>query len=166
MCYANNPLSNLSKIYSYVDLRKQNLVTAAKDQSQCGGCWAFGTVAVLETSLLRNSSSFSQLWKNFTVSTLNVSEQFVLSNAFGANSYCDGGDFTTAVDAIMQNFSTVETAAHFPYNYSKYQSTWDKKKTVAPVLNASDYAKPFNLYANYYNSKQSTPVVALNPSQK
>ena len=31
VCYAANPLQNLSSVYSHVDLRQSNLVTAAKD---------------------------------------------------------------------------------------------------------------------------------------
>ena len=69
-----------------------------------------------------------------------------MSNAFGANGYCNGGDFTAAMDAIMKNFSTVETGADYPYNYSKYEEKWNNRETLSPILQAEDYAKPFNLY--------------------
>ena len=74
----------------------------------------------MENSILRDSKSNNAFWQNFTQQTLNVSEQFILSNAFGFNEYCLGGDFTTAMDAIMQNFTTVETAQDYPYAYASY----------------------------------------------
>jgi C1A family cysteine protease len=59
-------------------------------------CWAFGTVAALENSVLRDESP-PTFWKN---QILNVSELFLGVNTHGAASYCDGGDFYLAISYI------------------------------------------------------------------
>ena len=54
VCEAANPLTNLATLYTSVDFRENGLTTAVKNQGQCGCCWAFTTVSVMETAILRD----------------------------------------------------------------------------------------------------------------
>lgn len=89
---ADNPISDLEIIWPSIDLWEAGLITPAKNQGECGSCYAFSAIAVLENAILRD---FDWYYANKTFwaknqSTLNLSEQFLISNDF-ANSYCDGG---------------------------------------------------------------------------
>ena len=79
-----------------IDWRERHTVTPVKDQGQCGSCWTFATVAVLEGAHARNTGqllSFSeQLFVNCVV---NITD-------YGYNSMgdlpdccygCSGGDY-------------------------------------------------------------------------
>ncbi len=61
------------------DWRSQGALTPIRDQGQCGSCWAFATVAPLESAILRSSGT-----------TTNLSEQYLVScNTDGWD--CGGG---------------------------------------------------------------------------
>jgi C1A family cysteine protease len=63
------------------DWRERGIVTEVKSQGSCGSCWAFGTVAVLESAI-----------KRATDKSVNISEQQLVScrPRFGS---CRGGFF-------------------------------------------------------------------------
>ena len=54
-CYASNTVPDLESLPKSVDFREQGLTGVAKSQGSCGSCWAFGTVAAIETCFLRSS---------------------------------------------------------------------------------------------------------------
>ena len=66
-----------------------SFVTGIRDQSSCGGCWAFGSTAALE--------SYTLITNNTPISTANpdldLSEQVVLSCSGNGN--CNGGYLVT-----------------------------------------------------------------------
>ena len=45
---------------SFYDLRTQNKLTAVKDQGDCASCWAFATLASLESFLMPPAYNFSE----------------------------------------------------------------------------------------------------------
>ncbi|CAL5975104.1 Cathepsin_L [Hexamita inflata] len=94
-CSAINPLPDLSTVYPSVDLREMQLITSAKNQGQCGCCYVFQTMAVLENAVLRDKNNLNSFWQNKADSaTLSLSEQFQLSNAICKTcNYCKGGNF-------------------------------------------------------------------------
>ena len=79
------PLEMAEVLPSSYDARGYNLVTSAKNQGNCGSCWAFATVGAMESHLL----------KQFGVGPENLSEQQQVS-CNTANYGCDGG-YSTAV---------------------------------------------------------------------
>jgi C1A family cysteine protease len=79
---------------SYVDMRQYGIVTRVGNQNPCGSCWAFATVAALETaSLLKNGGD---------AGALDLSEQQVLT-CTGPNNSCGGGWNNDAASYVCNN---------------------------------------------------------------
>lgn len=91
------------KILGDVDWVAAKMVTAVKDQGQCGSCWAFSAVAAIESAVLINDSP-EQLF----------SEQQLVdcSGAYG-NEGCDGGWMDAAFEYVIDN--GIATSAQYPY---------------------------------------------------
>lgn len=91
---------------SHYDLRDYKLVTPVREQSACGSCWAFGSVAVLESSLLRINPTIN-------ANTLDLSEQQILDCSPGGG--CWGGWYGTVFDWAKTNQITVAEESSKPY---------------------------------------------------
>jgi cathepsin L len=88
-------------LVSSFDWRSLGKVTPVRDQGACGDCWAFGTIAMLESSyLIVEKKSYD------------LSEQNVLS-CTGSNDTCAGGTTYDAVNYITQHGITSEK--EYPY---------------------------------------------------
>jgi len=78
----------------------QNGCTPIKDQGQCGSCWAFATVGVVESAILRTDGI-----------TRDLSEQYMVSaKTYGT---CSGG--YTAFNLFINSIPTNQTAAGAVY---------------------------------------------------
>lgn len=71
--------SSVQALPSSFDWRSLNGVTPIKDQGNCGGCWAFGTVGPLESQILLKDTA-----------TVELSEQYLISCNLSGWS-CNGG---------------------------------------------------------------------------
>ena len=92
---------------SYLDWRNingGNYVTGVRDQGNCGSCWVFGSVAMLESRLLIAYESPGQY--------IDLSEQYVLSCISGYND-CSGGATWDALSFLINEGTTTEIC--FPY---------------------------------------------------
>jgi len=75
------------------DLRSKSLITPIRDQMRCGSCWAFASLAGLETAAI--------LKKNADVNSIDLSEQQILSCSGAGN--CIGGFANGALEFLRTN---------------------------------------------------------------
>lgn len=94
----------LPRRWDWRDVNGQNWVTPVKNQGGCGSCWAFGSVAQLE--------SVKMIAEGVPDPDLDLSEQYMVScdtNNFG----CGGGHMEAAYDFLRD--VGVPTELCFPY---------------------------------------------------
>lgn len=101
------PLLGLPTSY---DLRTSGGLTGVKNQGQCGSCWAFSTVGVLEGLIKTNTGA-----------SIDLSEQFLVS--CNRNSWsCDGGwfahDYHKTTLGSLQSVAGAVLEADMPYSTS------------------------------------------------
>lgn len=131
-----NPSIKYKELPKFIDLpdkldyREQGYVTPAKNQKNCGACWAFGTVAPLESAIL--------IYDN---KTEDLSEQALVScNPWGYS--CNGGWY--AFDMFIDDGAALESCQ--PYTGSD--------KTKCNNCSGSYYILNWN-----YVSSQEMPSV-------
>ncbi|EMD48432.1 cysteine protease 8, putative [Entamoeba histolytica HM-3:IMSS] len=89
-----------------VDWRKEGKVTPIRDQAECGGCYAFGSIAALEGRLLVEQGG--------DANTLDLSEEEMIqcTREYGNNG-CGGGFGSNAYDYIIEHGVSNETEYPF-----------------------------------------------------
>ena len=90
---SESPLSAM-ELPSSFDWRDQNAVTSVKDQGDCGSCWAFASIAALESLAIIETGA----------SAPDYSEQFPISYNL-ANLGCDGG----GLDSVANFYQRIGT---------------------------------------------------------
>ncbi|CAL6005423.1 Cathepsin_L [Hexamita inflata] len=176
-CSALNPLPDLGTVYHSVDLREMKLMMPSKDQGQCGSCYMFQTMAVLENAILRDKKNLNAFWQSkANSSTFSLSEQFQLSNAICESCYyCNGGDFGVQTYLMVpgnyqlaSSIKTVELTENFPYAYAAKKAAWQAGTAVAPKIAAANYLLPVKMFNNsgFYaawcnKSAKVTPAVKI-----
>lgn len=101
------------------DARKYGLVNSVRDQGQCGSCWAFATVAVMEAGYKKAYGSLPAL-----------SEQ-QLVDCDPNDSGCGGG-WPDRAFAYLKTKSLMKRA-DYPYTAHKGTCKWSSSKGVAKV---------------------------------
>ncbi|CAL6086388.1 Cathepsin_L [Hexamita inflata] len=180
-CTNVNPLPDLAEIPISMDLREAGLVTPVKSQGGCGSCYMFQTTAVLENAVLRDRQNLNDFWKIQTnnVTKFALSEQFLLSNAFGGAGYCSGGNFVMVTYIMVPGnsaqkgkgyapLSTVELLSNFPYDYAAKQANFTAGIPLEPKLAPENQFLPVQFlknngsYAAWCNSNAKvTPTILI-----
>ncbi|KAH7715949.1 hypothetical protein AAVH_16682 [Aphelenchoides avenae] len=88
------------------DYRSKGWVSPVKDQGQCGSCWAFATVSLEESVMMRAYG-----WSH------DLSEQILVDCTTSPNYGCGGGWVNVAVDYIRTKGMTYES--YYPYTASQ-----------------------------------------------
>jgi len=99
---ASPSVNGLAAISSSLDWRNSNVVTAVRDQGDCGSCWAFATAGALESQVAMSTSSL-----------VNLAEQALVSCGGSSVGNCNGGYPDSASDFIRDTGLPLE--ACFPY---------------------------------------------------
>jgi hypothetical protein len=90
--------------WDWRDVNGQDWTTPIKDQYQdkCGSCWAFGSLAGLESAI--------KVWENNSKLDVDLSEQYMLSCSPGS---CEGWYWMSTLNWIKRNGAIPESC--FPY---------------------------------------------------
>ena len=83
---------DLPSQFSWLDYAGGNWMTPAKDQANCGSCWAFGALGCVESSI--------NIASGYPDKDFDLSEQYVLS-CLGSAGSCSGGWMSEAFDCIQ-----------------------------------------------------------------
>ncbi|KAF8383160.1 hypothetical protein PRIPAC_72302 [Pristionchus pacificus] len=94
--------SSSSNVPASVDWREKGIVTAIKNQGQCGACWAFATTGSIEGQLAKSG-------KNLT----SLSEQNLVDCSV-QNLGCDGGNTAWAMSYVKSN-GGIDKEVSYPY---------------------------------------------------
>ena len=90
-----------------VDWKAKGKVTRVKNQGQCGSCWAFAAVAVIESShLIKSSTSYD------------LSEQQMVNCVKRNYNGCNGGWMDWVYDYMLLNNQGIRTESQVPYRAS------------------------------------------------
>jgi len=95
---------------SSIDWVAMNGVTPVKDQGQCGSCWAFSTMASVESVHRINTGKI-----------VSLAEQQLVDCNTENNSGCSGGSATSALEWLEDN--TACTTSSYPYRATQGQCT-------------------------------------------
>jgi C1A family cysteine protease len=110
---------------SSVDWRTQGVVNSIKDQGQCGSCWAFSTVASVESAVaIKTGVLYS------------FSEQELVDCDTFLNQGCNGGTMDAAFNWIGKQGGLC-TEADYPYVSGTTQKAGICKATCKPVSSAT-----------------------------
>eukprot|EP00009_Paramoeba_aestuarina_P005714 CAMPEP_0201521620 /NCGR_PEP_ID=MMETSP0161_2-20130828/15226_1 /ASSEMBLY_ACC=CAM_ASM_000251 /TAXON_ID=180227 /ORGANISM="Neoparamoeba aestuarina, Strain SoJaBio B1-5/56/2" /LENGTH=371 /DNA_ID=CAMNT_0047920283 /DNA_START=32 /DNA_END=1147 /DNA_ORIENTATION=+ len=135
-----------------VDWRGKGILTAVKDQGQCGSCWTFASAAQIETYTAMATNELPVLSEQQILDCANNSQQC------GGTGGCEGGIAQLAYETMMKN----GMASEWTYPYQSYfgqdfgqggsDCRFDKSKmgTAATVKGYVD------LESNNYNAVMST----------
>jgi len=108
------------------DWRPKGVVTAVKDQGQCGSCWAFSTTENIESVWM-----LAHGLKNDTMKPL-APQQIVDCDT--TDEGCNGGFPASAYDYV-QKAGGLETEADYPYHAVDQQCHFSASKVYAKISN-------------------------------
>jgi C1A family cysteine protease len=109
-----------------LDYRTTGKVSPIKDQGACGSCWAFSTVAFLESQSLIKSNK-----------ALTFSEQQLVDCDRDQDAGCNGGLMQTAFNYIAEK--GIESDKSYPYKARDQTCKYNEKSVVTKVSNVQCY---------------------------
>ncbi|QHO49065.1 hypothetical protein HN51_001030 [Arachis hypogaea] len=109
----------------HVDWRSKGALAPVKDQGSCGSCWAFSTIAAVES-----------INKIVTGKLVSLSEQELVDCDKAFNEGCNGGLMDYAFQFIIAN-GGIDTEQHYPYK--GIDGTCDPTRKNAKVVSIDGY---------------------------
>jgi C1A family cysteine protease len=125
--------ANITYPNTVVDWRTKGVVTAVKDQGNCGSCWAHSADEAVESfDALKYGSS--------ALNTLSVQQCTACTYTYNG---CNGGWPHDAYTNAIQNRNGLETDAAYPYNIAQAGNCQlTGGKAVNPYCTDKGYASP------------------------
>jgi len=134
------------------DWRTQNGVSPVKDQGRCGSCWAFSTVAFLESqSLIKNKKAVT------------YSEQQLVDCDHNGDHGCNGGLMQTAFKYIQT--AGIESDSQYPYKGQDSLCKYNKASAVATVTDVHCYENVQNAQVQSYLTSVGPLAIAVDASK-
>ena len=112
-----------------IDWRVENRVTGIKDQGQCGSCWAFSAVGVIEGAHAKETGNL-----------VSLSEQQLVDCSQG-NYGCGGGWPNLAMENIIKR-GGIDTEKSYPYEAIGETCSYNKSNigaNISHVVNITKY---------------------------
>ncbi|CAG0884886.1 unnamed protein product [Darwinula stevensoni] len=100
------------------DWREKNVITAIKDQGNCGACWAFSIVECIETMNAIHGAPLQSL-----------SVQQIIDCAENGNQGCAGGNTCTALNWLVETNTPVVSEGKYPLTLLDGKCQLPKPKT-------------------------------------
>jgi C1A family cysteine protease len=140
-------VEELGDLPTSVDWRTKGVVSPIRNQAQCGSCWAFSTVATLESLVAIHSGNLYDL-----------SEQELVSCANFKNGYtslgCNGGTYENAF-TFVKNEAGLSSESCYPYTSGNGDSG-TCKKTCSHV--AGTKVSSYTAVTSYSDSAMMTAL--------
>jgi len=136
-CLANGvtvtPQYNKADLPSSWDWRAKGVVTPVKDQGQCGSCWAFSAIGVIESQWALKGNNLTQFSEQLLVDcSQGCSNEPPYGNV--CNQGCDGGwQWNAYID--VEAWKGVETEDDYPYTATDGNCKLNKNLVTANVKN-------------------------------
>jgi C1A family cysteine protease len=116
MCIENQfvisrPFNDTCDLPSKYDLRTEGLVTYAKNQGSSGACWAFSTIAALESYLLKYENVTYDLSENNLKNVMNY-------RGVNGTDWIDGGNYQMALAYFLRWDGPIDEAEDYFSAYS------------------------------------------------
>ncbi|EAR99933.1 papain family cysteine protease (macronuclear) [Tetrahymena thermophila SB210] len=114
---------DMNDIPDYVDWREKGVVTAVKNQGECGSCWAFAAVGAIESHFSLKTGK----------SPIQLSEQQLIDCARQFDNHgCDGGLPSKAFEYIAYE-GGIENSKDYPYTGKNNKCQFDGENIVTKV---------------------------------
>lgn len=104
--------ASASAIATSIDWSTKGKVSRVKDQGQCGSCWAFAAVAMLESSILFKNSTTIPLSEQYLVDCCRPAVYFSARKCPWTNG-CDGGWSEDALELVA--LKGIPKQSSYPY---------------------------------------------------
>jgi len=148
------PQDLLAKLPTSVDWRTQGIISAVKDQGECGSCWTFGSAETVES-----------YWAQATGQLTDLSEQQILdctanTNDCGGTGGCGGGTPELAFTQIMQSGGL---STEWTYPYKSYFGSAFQCGSLNPFGQITNFTVlPSNQYAPVMQTLATVGPLAIN----
>lgn len=150
------PVKPISALPVSVDWRTQGIISAVKDQGNCGSCWSFATAETIESYW---ALSKGQLW--------DLSEQQILDCTInpqncGGDGGCAGGTPAVAMTTMMKFGGGLSSEWTYPYLSHSGQNSPKCLNTTKTAVTISNYVSlPSNQYMPLLTALATVGPIAI-----